>query len=345
MADKIDCFSLTEERDEELELDSVLLNIRAGIGATPYVVIGKNSIVNSKRFSDIMRNHNLSCPTSASLESWLKGRGPVKTNAKFYEQFISAFAQFFQIDEKWLFQNDKEKVTAEVMRNFPNEKAYAGNVTLSDPTIKKITHEITTAILSKISLYDNNYDMQTTGIGWESFTVNGSSLHTISGIASTIQNPNNCSQSWFSGETTVILGSGETKEKNGSPQTVASWEITLHPSWLKNLTKGFLAIGCLRYFGGLHSQKYGAQVEIMFNNRYIDGFGLMIKPENHTDYFHRIPLPSDFPIIYPLSACQTIYAWPIMNYNLSPIANQTITIKIDNKVSWDIDYIAIVCSK
>ena len=71
----------------------------------------------------------------------------------------------------------------------------------------------------------------------------------------------------------------------------------------------------------------------------------MIIPQNHTDYFHRIPLPSQLLDIdiWPLSACQTIYAWPIQNDSLSTSNFQTITVKIDNHISWDIDYVAIVC--
>jgi len=177
---------------------------------------------------------------------------------------------------------------------------------------------------------------------WRAFQVVGSSFHLKSGIASTVREPNGCPDSWFSGDSTLILGSGEVQEKNNS-KTVALWKITLTPYWRHHFEKGFLVVGCLRYFGGLHSKLYGAQVEIIFNRTPIDGFGLMIIPENHTDYFHRIPAPQQLPNIWPLSACQTTYAWPIRNVNLSSTDVQTITIEIDKDVSWDIDYVAIVC--
>ena len=181
---------------------------------------------------------------------------------------------------------------------------------------------------------------------WRAFQTEGSNYQLQSGIVSTLSNPNGCSASWFSGDSTAILGSGEIAKKNHDLKTIVSWEIALSSYWKKSFKKGFIIIGCLRYFGGLHSKNYGAQVEIYFNNRPIDGFSLMIVAENHTDYFHRIPLPSQLKNmnIWPLSACQTTYAWPIQKNNLSSTDHQTVTLKIDNETSWDIDYVAIICN-
>lgn len=144
----------------------------------------------------------------------------------------------------------------------------------------------------------------------------------------------------------MILGSGEDEEKSPDPHTIASWQIAISPYWQNYFKKGFIVIGCLRYFGGLHTKKYGAQVEILFNGRPIDGFGLMVIAQNHTDYFHRIPLPPQLLHIdiWPLSDCQTTYAWPIQKDSLSSIDFQTVTVRIENQISWDIDYVAIVCN-
>lgn len=179
---------------------------------------------------------------------------------------------------------------------------------------------------------------------WRSFQVAGSMLQLQSGIASTISNPNGCSASWFSGNSTVILGSGEIEGKRADSHTIATWEIEMAPYWQSHFKKGFIVIGCLRYFGGLHTKKYGAQVQVIFDKRPIDGFGLMIVAQNHTDYFHRIPLPPQLldVEIWPLSACQTTYAWPIQKDILSPNELQSVTVQIENEVSWDIDYVAIV---
>jgi len=180
---------------------------------------------------------------------------------------------------------------------------------------------------------------------WRSFQELGSSFQLHSGIVSTVAETNGCSSSWFSGDSTAILGSGEILGEPINSFIKASWKIRLTPYWREYFNKGFIVIGCLRYFGGLHSKEYGAQAEILFNNKPIDGFGLMIMPQNHTDYFHRIPLPRQLSEIdiWPLSACQTTYAWPIQKDNLEEGNLQTVTLKIDANVSWDIDYVAIVC--
>ncbi len=181
---------------------------------------------------------------------------------------------------------------------------------------------------------------------WRAFQTSGSNCQIESGIASTISHLNGCSANWFSGGSTVILGAGEINEKNCDSHTAASWQIVLSPYWKNNFKKGFIVIGCLRYFGGLHTQKYGSQVEIIFNGKPIDGFGLMVIAQNHTDYFHRVPLPSQLlnVDIWPLSACQTTYAWPILKESLSVSDVQTVMVRIENQTSWDIDYVAIVCN-
>jgi hypothetical protein len=177
---------------------------------------------------------------------------------------------------------------------------------------------------------------------WRSFLVDGSSFELKSGIASTLQNPNGCSQGWFSGGTTIILGSGELKEgTKRNRKTSGVWRIKTEPDCMEKYRMGYLVIGCLRFFGGLHSAKRGSQVEIQFNGKYIDSFSLLVIPPEHSDYFHRIPKPN-LPDIWPISACQTVYAWPIQKALVAADGIQTVTIEIDKDVSWDVDYVAFV---
>ena len=176
---------------------------------------------------------------------------------------------------------------------------------------------------------------------WRVFQVSGSALKLESGVASTIENPNSCDPGWFSGESTAILGSGELQE-DSLTGTRATWNVALDPYWLQHFTRGFLVFGCLRYFGGAHSKEYGAEVEVILNSRYIDKFGLKIKPPNHSDYFHRIETPQ-LPDVWPLAACRTIYAWPILKTSLVAKGVQEVTVQIVKNVSWDIDYVAIAC--
>lgn len=177
---------------------------------------------------------------------------------------------------------------------------------------------------------------------WRIFQVLGSSFSIQSGIASTIQEANGKPIGYFSGESTVILGSGEATIRQVDTETQASWRIAIEPFWLQNFMRGFLVFGCLRYFGGVHSCLYGAQVEIFFNDKCIDKFGLKVIPPNHSDYFHRIEIPK-LPDLWPLSGCQTTYAWPIQKIGFTSDLFQTVRGKIDKEVSWDIDYVAIVC--
>lgn len=170
-------------------------------------------------------------------------------------------------------------------------------------------------------------------------TVPGSACHVISGVASTLKIPNACSSGWFSGPDTVILGTG-----GGSnyceETTKVSW--TLPTGNLDLSRRWYLFIGCIRFFGGLHASRRGARVKISINHWYIDDFSLMVVPEHHSDFFHRIPTPI-LPEEWPVCECLTRYAWPILKDRVVD-GKQVVAVEIDADVSWDIDYIALLCT-
>lgn len=167
----------------------------------------------------------------------------------------------------------------------------------------------------------------------------GSQAQLESGIASTLRAPRGCPLSWFSGNSTIILGAGDAADDEVHDKTVASWDIAVDPEWIQNLERGFLIVACRRYFGGLSSQKYGAEIEIFVNDQHVDGFGLKVIPPDHSNYFHRIPTP-ELPDLWPLSGCQTVYAWQVLKDQLTESGDQTVTVRIERNVNWDIDYVA-----
>ncbi len=177
---------------------------------------------------------------------------------------------------------------------------------------------------------------------WRVFQVFGSALTLEQGVASTSVAPNHCDPAYFSGESTAILGTGELQHGSAFDDTRSVWQVSLEPYWLQHFSRGFLVFGCLRYFGGTHSRRYGARVEVILNDRHIDKFGLKVIPPNHSDYFHRIEIQK-LPDVWPLAACRTIYAWPILKSNLIASLTQRVAVQIEKDVSWDIDYVAIVC--
>lgn len=175
---------------------------------------------------------------------------------------------------------------------------------------------------------------------WRAFDAYGSQVHLKSGTASTLRTPKGCPQGWFSGNSTTILGAGSAEGKEKDEKTVAYWDIPVDPDWVERFQRGFLIVACRRYFGGLHTQKYDAKVDILLNDKSIDSFGLKVIPPEHTDYFHRIPTPN-LPDLWPFSGCQTVYAWPVLKNQLTESGDQTVTLRMDRDVNWDIDYVAL----
>jgi len=171
---------------------------------------------------------------------------------------------------------------------------------------------------------------------WCKSLVYGSQLQLENGVAGTIQSPIGHPLASFSGTMTAILGAAG----NGTP-TEATWSIKFDQDFIHHFERGFLVIGCLHYFGGLHSTTCNARAEISLNHQVIDGFNLRIIPPDHSDYFHRIPTPT-LPDMSPFSDCRTTYAWPILKEKLVLSEYQTVSITIDSNTWWDIDYVGFL---
>ncbi len=176
---------------------------------------------------------------------------------------------------------------------------------------------------------------------WNSSIILGFSFYLVNGIVGTAKVPNGHPLTSFSGDSTAILGAADSEGMESISETTATWNIPLDARALRHFDSGYLVVACLRYFGGLHSWIYDSKVKISMNHKMVDGFGLRVKPLNHSDYFHRIPSPN-LPDISPISYCQTIYAWPLLKDKLENTLEQLVSIEIGNNVRWDIDYIGLV---
>ncbi|MDD5131307.1 MAG: toll/interleukin-1 receptor domain-containing protein [bacterium] len=177
---------------------------------------------------------------------------------------------------------------------------------------------------------------------WNSSFMLGSQLRLVNGVAGTAPATEGHPLTSFYGDSTVILGAADSKDMESISKTTAIWSIPLDADTLRFFDSGYLVVACLRRFGGLHSKTYDSRVEISVNHKVVDGFGLRVKPPEHSDYFHRVPLPVDFPEISQISKCQTVNAWPILKDKLENTLEQKVSITIGNYVRWDIDYIGLV---
>lgn len=176
---------------------------------------------------------------------------------------------------------------------------------------------------------------------WLAFEVDGSAATIETGAAATLETGTVLPSYWFSGATTIILGVSTAAPGGLLGDTVARWDVTVELSASDRWQRGFLVFGCLRYFGGLHSHREGARADIWLNDCQVDGFALRIIPPNHTDYFHRPPLP-DVPPVSGFRDCQTLYAWPILKNALLTDRLQTVRVKLQPDVRWDVDFVALL---
>lgn len=174
--------------------------------------------------------------------------------------------------------------------------------------------------------------------GVTAVTVPGSQAAIETGLGATARNPEACNAGWFVGATTVILGGGG----HGTPPTTARWEILVDPGAIRHCQAGYLVICCERAHGGLHTLRYGATAEVCLNGRNRDLIGLKDVPAGHTDYFHRPPTPLAIPEAWPSSGCATVYSWPIDRRHLSDTGTQTVTVRLEKDISWDIDYVSVL---
>lgn len=176
---------------------------------------------------------------------------------------------------------------------------------------------------------------------WIAFDVDGTAATVETGVAATLTTGANLPSYWFSGDSTLVLGVSPSGPGLPPTETVARWDLTVDASAVSRSQRAFLVLACLRYFGGLHSYREGARADIWLNDRQVDGFALKIIPPGHTDYFHRPPLP-DVPCIADFRDCQTLYAWPVQKTSLHSDRPQTVRVRLQPDVHWDVDFVALL---
>lgn len=182
-------------------------------------------------------------------------------------------------------------------------------------------------------------------IPWQVSFVKGSSCHLKSGVAGTLNALNGHHRECISSNATVILGTLDGVLMETIPSNRASWQIPLASDVFADFARGFLAIGCLRYYGGLHSRRYDSRATISVNDRPLDRILLRIKPEGHSDYFCQLPKPDLWPSPAPFAECRTSYVWPLIRDHLIDAGSQTVEVDLDGFGNWDIDYVGIVSQK
>jgi hypothetical protein len=177
---------------------------------------------------------------------------------------------------------------------------------------------------------------------WEVTFVKGSTYHLMEGVAGTLDKLNGHHRECFSSDGTMILGTLDGTLMGKITLNRASWRIPVKPHFVRDYIRGFAAIGCLRYYGGLHSRQYDSKATISINGKPADRILLRIKPEGHSDYFCQIPKPEFWPNIPPFAECRTLYVWPLILENLVDSNWQSLEIEIDGFGNWDIDYVGLV---
>ena len=178
---------------------------------------------------------------------------------------------------------------------------------------------------------------------WAASVVGGSSYKLGAGHAGTQLAPGSHRPEFYSGDTTVIIGVDSSAPSGRPKASKVSWLIPTSRPLLASNKRSFLAVGCRRYFGGLHSRTYDRGANIFLNGSAIERINLRIRPDLHSDYFHRMPLPEQFPDIGPFSECSTVYAWAIPTRRLnSHTTYQQVTIELEPNVTWDVDYVGLL---
>ncbi len=163
----------------------------------------------------------------------------------------------------------------------------------------------------------------------------GSEARIEKGVGWTAGNPGTCNPGWFVGDTTIILGTQPG-------ETVARWQVLVEPLVVERYEEGYLLICCERTQGGLHTARKGALARVSINGHNRDLIGLKDEPAGHTDFFHRLPKPPQLASVWPVSACHTVYSWPVDKRHLAISGNQVVDVKLEEGVSWDIDYVCLV---
>ena len=176
---------------------------------------------------------------------------------------------------------------------------------------------------------------------WAQSVVAGTDGQVLFGLAGTAGQPEGHRPQSFYGPSTIILGWPDPPQHAERQDTAGRWGIPLRSVDVRRFTSGYLVVGCVRYFGGLHSRVFDGRVEVEINGQVIDGFGLRKRHPDHSDFFHRQPMP-DLGLAAPLDTCQTLYAWPITRDHLVIDGAQHVTLRIDRDTRWDVDFVGIV---
>ncbi|MGH9463130.1 MAG: toll/interleukin-1 receptor domain-containing protein [Vicinamibacteria bacterium] len=176
---------------------------------------------------------------------------------------------------------------------------------------------------------------------WEVVSVAGSSAVVQHGFAGTIRDSNGHPATSFPSDTTAILGPATPAQFDAKQSTLSSWALQLPARVPARFRRGYLTVACLRHFGGLHSREFDARVEVLLNGHVLDGFGLRVKPDGHSDYFHRVRSPG-LPLLQPFDSCETIYSWSFLRRHLADTPGQSIQVSLGPAVRWDIDYVGLI---
>ena len=181
---------------------------------------------------------------------------------------------------------------------------------------------------------------------WSSTRVDGSSARVERGMGPTKRNPMHCNVGWFYGDCTIILDGGGDRAPDEISEVAALWDVPVRAEDIDAADHGFLIIACTRQFGGLHTQIDDSRVSISINGQQLDYFGLRDIPPGHTDYFHLPRREPHWPWLTEvdpiLASCQTIYTWPIQPTHLKSQKAQTVQVRLDPQVGWDIDYVGLL---
>jgi hypothetical protein len=159
------------------------------------------------------------------------------------------------------------------------------------------------------------------------------------GFGCTRSRPGACTEGWFVGDSTVILGAGLE-----SSETIARWSLTVDPAIVERCNSGYLVICCERTHGGLHTAREGAQARVSINGVNRDLIGLRAVPPGHTDYFHRPVNSQKLPDVWPVSGCATVYVWPVDKRHLGSRERHEVVVDLEPDVRWDVDYVCLVLS-
>jgi hypothetical protein len=175
---------------------------------------------------------------------------------------------------------------------------------------------------------------------WSTATARGSTAVVEAGSAVVLNAAGTVPEYWFSGHSTAILGAASDQPEGLDEPTLAYWTLALDARSILHFRRGFLVIGCLRRFGGLHTNVVNSRADVWLNDTRIDGFALRVIPTEHSDYFHRPAVP-DNPHVSGFMDCQTIYGWPVQKPALNSGGAQRIRVRIDKGVRWDVDYVGL----